>query len=163
MNTHSRRDFLKMSAAGAALGFVGQAAFPSSLLADTGAQGAERIVAFPLSAVRLGPGIFAEQAETNARYLDSLTTDRLLHSFRLTAGLTSSAKPYGGWESPTVELRGHFNGGHFLSAVALASETAGNSVLKARGDEVVGGLMQCQAKNGNGYVSAFPTTLLDHL
>ena len=163
MNIHSRRDFLKMSAAGAALGFVGQAAFPSSPLADTGAQGSERIVAFPLSAVRLGPGIFAEQAEINARYLDSLTSDRLLHSFRLTAGITSSAKPYGGWESPTVELRGHFNGGHYLSAVALASATAGNSVLKARGDEVVAGLAQCQTKNGNGYVSAFPTTLFDHL
>ncbi len=163
MTTHSRREFLKMSGAGAAMRFAAPAAFTSSLLAGADEASSERIVPFPLDAVRLGPGIFAEQAETNARYLDSLTADRLLHSFRLTAGITSSAKPYGGWESPTVELRGHFNGGHYLSAVALASATAGNSVLKRRGDEVVGGLAQCQQKNGNGYVSAFPTTLFEHL
>jgi hypothetical protein len=163
MNRQTRRDFLKMSAAGAAFGLAAPAAFTSSLLADAGEPGSERIVPFALGAVRLGPGIFQEQAEINARYLDSLATDRLLHSFRLTAGITSSAKPYGGWESPTVELRGHFNGGHYLSAVALASATAGNSVLKARGDEVVGGLAQCQAKNANGYVSAFPTELFEHL
>jgi uncharacterized protein len=163
MNIHSRRDFLKMSAAGAALGFAGPAAFASSLVGDSGTPGSGRIVPFPLGAVRLGPGIFAQQAETNARYLDSLTTDRLLHSFRLTAGITSSATPYKGWEDPTCELRGHFNGGHYLSAVALASATAGNSILKSRGDEVVSGLAQCQTKNGNGYVSAFPTGLFEHL
>ena len=126
----TRRDFLKMSAAGAALRLVPPVAFTSSLLAGADETSAERIVPFPLSAVRLGPGIFAEQAEMNARYLDSLTADRLLHSFRLTAGITSSAKPYGGWETPTTELRGHFNGGHYLSAVALASATAGNSCLE---------------------------------
>ena len=163
MTTHSRREFLKMSAGSAALRLVTPVAFTSSLPADTGEPGSSRIVPFPLSSVRLGPGIFAEQAETNARYLDSLTTDRLLHSFRLTAGIPSGATPYKGWEDPTCELRGHFNGGHYLSAAALASATAGNSVLKARGDEVVGGLAQCQAKNGNGYVSAFPTTLFEHL
>src|ERR1700749_4456009 len=108
MTTHSRREFLRMSGAGAAMGFGAPAAFMSSLAAGAEERGTERIVPFPLSAVRLGPGIFAEQAETNARYLDSLTTDRLLHSFRLTAGISSSATPYGGWESPTVELRGHF-------------------------------------------------------
>ncbi len=157
MTTHSRREFLKMGTAGAALRFAAPSGFSSRLLAEAGDPGSNRIVPFPLSAVRLGPGMFAEQAETNARYLDSLTTDRLLHSFRLTAGITSSATPYKGWEDPTCELRGHFNGGHYLSAVALASATAGNQVLKARGDEVVGGLAQCQMKNGNGYVSAFPT------
>lgn len=160
---HTRRNFLKMSAAAAGLRLAAPMAFTGSLFAETKAENGGRIIPFPLGAVRLGPGIFAEQAEMNARYLDSLTTDRLLHSFRLTAGITSNAKPYGGWETPTTELRGHFNGGHYLSAVALASATAGNSVLKARGDEVVGGLAQCQTKNGNGYVSAFPTTLFEHL
>ena len=28
---------------------------------------------------------------------------------------------------------------------------------------MVGGLAQCQQKNGNGYVSAFPTALFEHL
>lgn len=30
-----------------------------------------------------------------------------LHSFRVTAGLPSTATPLGGWEAPDVELRGH--------------------------------------------------------
>jgi hypothetical protein len=63
MNTHTRRDFLKMSAAGAALRFVAPVAFSGSLLADAEEQSSERIAPFPLSAVRLGLGIFAEQAE----------------------------------------------------------------------------------------------------
>lgn len=163
MKHQSRRNFLKMSAAAAGMRFVAPVAFTGSLLGKAEEPNSARIVPFPLSSVRLGPGIFAEQAETNARYLDSLASDRLLHSFRLTAGITSSATPYKGWEDPTCELRGHFNGGHFLSAVAFASATSGNSVLKSRGDEVVGGLAQCQKKNGNGYVSAFPSGLFEHL
>ncbi len=43
---------------------------------------------------------------------------RLLFNFRKTAGLHTKAKPYGGWEHPKVELRGHFVG-HYLSAAAL--------------------------------------------
>lgn len=163
MTTHSRREFLRMSAATASLGLVAPAAITSSLIAETHDAGSGRLVPFPLSSIRLGDGIFKEQAELNARYLDSLATDRLLHSFRVTAGMTSNAKPYGGWEDPTVELRGHFAGGHFLSAVALASASAGNDDLRRRGDAVVGGLAQCQVKNGNGYVSAFPTGLFEHL
>jgi hypothetical protein len=50
-----------------------------------------RLEPFPLASVRLSPGIFREQEEINARYLDSLTVDRLLHSFRVTAGISSSA------------------------------------------------------------------------
>ena len=83
-----------------------------------------------LPLVRLAPGIFNEQEEINARYLDSLSVDRLLHSFRVTAGISSSALPIKAGKIPTCELRGHFAGGHFLSAVALASAASGNDVLK---------------------------------
>ena len=95
----------------------------------------------------LSPGIFREQEEINARYLDSLPVDRLLHSFRVTAGISSSATPYKGWEDPTCELRGHFAGGHFLSAVALASAGSGNTVLKDRGDELVAGLAHARRRS----------------
>jgi len=159
---HSRRDFLKISAGAAGLHLMARGGV-SALYAEMAKGEADRIVPFPLEAVRLTKGVFAEQAEINARYLDSLTPDRLLHSFRVTAGVSSSATPYRGWEDPTCELRGHFTGGHFLSAVALASATAGNDGLKSKGDAVVGGLAQCQQKNGNGYVSAFPTVLFEHL
>lgn len=122
-----------------------------------------QIVPFPLSRVRLAPGIFREQEEINARYLDSLAVNRLLYSFQATAGIASNATPYKGWEAPTCELRGHFNGGHFLSAVALASAASANADLKAKGDQLVAGLAQCQKKIGTGYLSAFPTDLFEHL
>src|SRR5436305_846271 len=114
MSAPSRRDFLKMSAAVAGVGITAST-LPCSVWAETATESADRIVPFPLGAVRLGPGVFREQAEINAKYLDSLTSDRLLHTFRLTAGITSTATPYKGWEDPTCELRGHFAGGHYLS------------------------------------------------
>jgi len=163
MVDRSRRNFLKTSTAAAGLCLIGPLAFTKRLYADAPEHSSEKLVPFPLRSVRLAPGIFQEQAEINARYLDSLSVDRLLHSFRVTAGISSSATPYKGWEDPTCELRGHFVGGHFLSAVALASATSGNSVLKSRGDELVSGLAECQKKNGTGYLSAFPTDLFEHL
>jgi hypothetical protein len=118
---------------------------------------------FPLTSVRLTAGIFKEQEEVNARYLDSLAVDRLLHSFRITAGISSNATPYKGWEDPGCELRGHFAGGHYLSAVALASAASGNADLKSHGNELVAGLDACQKKNGNNYLGAYPNELFEHL
>jgi DUF1680 family protein len=162
MNDLSRRSFLKTSVSAAGFCMVGQTAFAQALQVDS-AQASSRIEAFPLSAVRLSPGIFKDQEEINARYLDSLASDRLLHSFRVTAGISSNVTPFKGWEEPTCELRGHFAGGHYLSAVALASAGSGNDVLKSRGNEVVAGLAACQKKSGSGYLSAFPTELFEHL
>ena len=118
---------------------------------------------FSMTQVRLLDGICRQQAEINQSYLDSLKTDRLLHSFRLTAGLTSNATPYGGWEKPDCELRGHFNGGHYLSAVALACAGAGNETLRKSGDTMVAELARCQKANGDGYLSAFPRTEFETL
>jgi hypothetical protein len=133
------------------------------LYADTPEHSSEKLAPFPFSSIRLAPGTFREQEEINARYLDSLAVDRLLHSFRVTAGVTSSATPYKGWEDPTCELRGHFAGGHFLSAVAMTSAASGNGDLKSRGDQLVSGLAECQKRNGSGYLSAYPTDLFEHL
>jgi DUF1680 family protein len=163
MIDRSRRNFLKTSAGAAGLCLIGSSAAVQALAADEPEHPAGRLEPFPLASVRLAAGIFREQEETNARYLDSLTVDRLLHSFRITAGISSSATPYKGWEDPTCELRGHFAGGHFLSAAALASASSGNTVLKSRGDELVAGLGACQKKIGTRYLSAFPTELFEHL
>jgi DUF1680 family protein len=116
-----------------------------------------------MQSVRLTGGIFKASADTNQKYLETLDVNRLLHSFRLTAGLSSSATPYGGWELPTCELRGHFAGGHYLSAAAFAYSGSGNDLLRSRGDAMVSALAACQKANGNGYVSAFPTALFDKL
>ena len=46
---------------------------------------------FPLQNVRLLDGPFKQAMDRNTRYLHDLDSDRLLHNFRLTAGLPSSA------------------------------------------------------------------------
>jgi len=163
MIDRSRRNFLKTSAGAAGLCFIGSSAVARALSIGENEHPAGRLMPFPLASVRLAPGIFHEQEEINARYLDSLTVDQLLHSFRITAGISSTATPYKGWEEPTCELRGHFAGGHFLSAVALSSAASGNTVLKARGDQLVAGLAACQKKIGTRYLSAFPAELFEHL
>jgi DUF1680 family protein len=118
-------------------------------------------VPFPMKDVRLGPGAFRDAADANRRYLKSLPPDRLLHTFRLTAGLPSTAEPLGDWEKPDCELRGHFAGGHYLSACALAYASSGDEELKRKGDLMVCELAKCQQKNG--YLSAFPPELFNRL
>src|SRR5579862_278820 len=119
--------------------------------------------AFPMKNVKLLPGSFYEAAEANRKYLKTLPPDRLLHTFRLTAGLPSSAEPLGDWEKPDCELRGHFAGGHYLSACALAFASSGDEELKRNGDLVVAELAKCQAQLKNGYLSAFPEEEFDRL
>src|SRR5262249_17388209 len=84
---------------------------------------------FPLTAVRLLDGPFKHAMELDRRYLRSLDPDRLLHNFRVNAGLPSSAQPLGGWEAPDCELRGHFVG-HYLSACAEMVASTGDATLK---------------------------------
>ncbi len=122
-----------------------------------------RAVPVPMKDVRLGAGPFSAAAEANRRYLKTLPTDRLLHTFRLTAGLPSSAEPLGDWEKPDCELRGHFVGGHYLSACALAFASSGDEELKRNGDIMVAELAKCQAQLKSGYLSAFPQELFDRL
>jgi DUF1680 family protein len=116
---------------------------------------------FALNQVQLLDSDFTRAAATNKRYLLSLPVDRLAHTFRLQAGLPSQAAPLGGWEKPDCELRGHFTGGHYLSACALAYASDGDEALKARGDELVAVLAKCQRPNG--YLSAFPESFFDRL
>jgi uncharacterized protein len=122
-----------------------------------------KVEPFPLARVRLLDGPFKRQMEINQRWFLALPTDRLLHTFRLNAGLPSSAQPLGGWEKPDCELRGHFAGGHYLSACALAYAATGDSGSKRKGDEMVAELAKCQDKLGDGYLSAFPETFFDRL
>lgn len=118
---------------------------------------------FPLEAVKLLPGVFRDDLENDRKYLRSLKVDRLLHNFRVNAGLPSKALPLGGWESPGVELRGHFTG-HFMSACALAYASTHDELLKRRAMEIVAGLAKCQQALGrSGYLSAFPETFFDRL
>jgi hypothetical protein len=117
---------------------------------------------FPLTEVRLLDGPFKHAQDLDAQYLLSLDVDRLLYSFRVNAGLPSTAKPYGGWEEPKSEVRGHFVG-HYLSACALMYASTGDEQLKQKGEAVVAGLAACQAKFPSGYLSAFPEEFIDRV
>ena len=122
---------------------------------------------FDLRVVKLLDGPFRTAMLTNEAYLLSLDPDRLLHMFRVTAGLPSSAQPLGGWESPGGELRGH-SLGHYLSACALTYASTGDAELKKRTDIIVATLAQCQAalqKQGAtpGFLSAYPEEFFDRV
>ncbi len=120
---------------------------------------------FDLADVTLGPGLFREAMDRDRAYLLELEPDRFLHTFRLNVGLPSAARPYGGWESPDVELRGH-SAGHYLSACALMYRSTGDAAFKERVDAMVRGLAECQAASVGagfhaGYLSAFPESFID--
>jgi DUF1680 family protein len=125
--------------------------------------GGGSLAPFPLGSVRLLPGPCLDAQAANSRYLLSLPQDRLLRSFRVNAGLPSSAEPLGGWEKPDCELRGHFTGGHYVSACSLAYAATGETELESRAETMVAELAKCQAKRGTGYLSAFPEELFDRL
>ena len=117
---------------------------------------------FSLAQVRLLDGPFKRAEESDRKYLLSLEVDRLLHDFRVTAKLPSSAKPLGGWEEPKCELRGH-SVGHYLSACALMYASTGDVKIKEKADQVVAGLAACQQAMGTGYLSAFPEEFIDRV
>ncbi len=122
---------------------------------------------FDLADVRLGPGPFRDAMERDRAFLLGLEPDRLVHTFRLNVGLPSTARPYGGWEAPGVELRGHTLG-HYLSACALMYRSTGDAVFKQRIDYLVAELALCQATSPaagfhEGYLSAFPESFIDRV
>ena len=92
--------------------------------------------------VSLLGGEFCRRRELVREYLASFDTDRLLHSFRLNAGLPSEAEPLGGWEIPDCGVRGHF-AGHFLSACARFAYADGDERLRRQTQAVVAGLRAC--------------------
>lgn len=122
-----------------------------------------RLQPFALRDVTLEAGPLAQARDWNRAYMMRLPNDRLLHTFRINAGLPSSARPLGGWEDPKCEVRGHFIG-HYLSACAMLYAATADTAVKAKADEMVAGLAECQATlNQNGYLSAFPSEFFDRL
>ncbi|MEU4449499.1 beta-L-arabinofuranosidase domain-containing protein [Actinosynnema sp. NPDC050801] len=122
---------------------------------------------FDLGEVRLTAGRWLDNQNRTLAYLRFVDADRLLHTFRLNAGLPSSAQPCGGWEAPGVELRGHSTG-HVLSALAQAYAVTGDAQYRSKGDYLANALAACQAASPNrgfhaGYLSAFPENFFDRL
>lgn len=109
--------------------------------------------AFPLGDVKLLAGPFNDAMQRDVEYLLQLEPDRLLHRFRLFAGLTPKAPIYTGWESET--LSGHTLG-HYLSACAMYYAATGDVRFKEKTDYVVEELALCQAARKTGYVGSIP-------
>jgi len=171
----SRRHFMTSVAAAA-----GSALIPKALIASPGQDPVAnttqkdgksvsrekvpwKVRPFPMTQVRLGEGPCKVAMEADRQYLRSLPPDRLLHTFRINAGLPSSAEALWGWEKPDCELRGHYAGGHYLSACALMYASSGDEELKNNANTVVAELGKCQSALKSGYLSAFPIDYFDRL
>src|ERR1041384_6708045 len=118
-----------------------------------------RVTPFDLTSVRLLPGPFKTAQELDAQYLLALEPGRLLHNFRVNAGLEPKAPVYGGWESqePWVSIRCHGHTlGHYLSACAMMFAATGDQRFKQRADYIVAELRECQDAAKSGLVCAFP-------
>lgn len=121
-----------------------------------------RVQSFALQQVRITSGPFLDAMNRNRKYMASIAPDRLLHTFRINAGIPSNAEPLGGWEQPANELRGHFTG-HYLSACAQLSAHLDDRDFMQIGNNLVTYLAACQKAHGNGYLSAFPEEFFDRL
>ncbi|MFL6126547.1 beta-L-arabinofuranosidase domain-containing protein [Actinophytocola sp.] len=167
MQSFDRRTLLKTAGALAAGAAVAPAVAREAAAATTRADIGVSVFPFPLSAVRLQAGPFLDNMNRQLAYFRFVDADRLLHTFRLNAGLPSSAQPCGGWETPTTELRGHSTG-HLMSGLAQAYANTGDTQYKAKGDYLVSSLAACQARATQqgfhaGYLSAYPENFFDRL
>ena len=88
--------------------------------------------------------------QRESKWILSLGVDRLLHSFRNTAGVPAgreggymTVKKLGGWESLDCELRGHSTG-HIMSGLAYLYATTGDDVYKIKSDSIIAGLTEIQ-------------------
>ncbi|MGI6218662.1 MAG: beta-L-arabinofuranosidase domain-containing protein [Bacteroidaceae bacterium] len=117
-------------------------------------------LAFDYQDVRLLDGPFKRAMEVDQRWLQEASVPRFLHNYRVTAGLATNEKAFGGWEALDCELRGH-SLGHLLSALALMYASTGDEQYKEKGTQFVAGLAECQAALKSGYLSAYPEYLID--
>jgi hypothetical protein len=114
---------------------------------------------FDLADVDLGESPFLHAQRMTEAYLIRLQPDRMLHNFRVNAGLQPKAPVYGGWESEPIwediNCHGHTLG-HYLSACSLAWRSTRDRRFKQRVDYIAAELAECQKASGTGLVCAFP-------
>ena len=147
MVTVSRRGALSAATAFTASGLVAGRALATPAKASTKAS-VVAVKPFPLKQVRLKPSVFSDAVDANARYLLSLSADRLLHNFRANAGLQPKGERYGGWEAQGIA--GH-SLGHYHSAVALMYAQTGRPEFRERALYITRELAEIQENNCDGY------------
>ena len=158
--TRSRRHFLASAAkVGLLAGWSMLEAGPA--FAAQGPQTAPmpKLQPFDLADVELSESPFLHAQRMTEKYILSLDADRLLHNFRVNAGLKPKAPVYGGWESEQtwadINCHGHTLG-HYLSACALAYRSTKDRRFKQRIDYIAAELDACQKAAGTGLICAFP-------
>jgi DUF1680 family protein len=119
----------------------------SSLTSENKDSGSSQLQLFPGKNVSLTDSWIKQREDLNRDFIYRLEPDRLLHNFKINAGIPSNAKPLEGWESPGCGLHGHFVG-HYLSACAAMIEKDGDSTLQSRINYMVNILAECQLKLG---------------
>ncbi|MFK3979484.1 glycoside hydrolase family 127 protein [Micromonospora sp. NPDC050397] len=122
---------------------------------------------FALDQVTLAEGtVFAEKRARVLSLATAYPADRVLHNFRVTAGLPTpeGSSPPGGWDDATGNLRGHFSG-HLITMFAQAYASTGEQLYKDKIDYIVTELGKCQdaiAASGQashpGFLAAYPET-----
>ncbi len=166
----SRRQMLQTLGAGAFTAAVGgaiggrgttaaDAPTPSSASSDAKHPISLRAKPFALADIRLLNGPFLKAQHLDAKYLFELDPDRMLHNFRVNAGLEPKAPVYGGWESVSTwaDIRAHGHTlGHYLTACALMHASTGDDEFKKRCAYIVADLQECQSADATGLVCAFP-------
>lgn len=101
---------------------------------------------FPLHQVSLSSGsIFAEKRNRILSLLAGYPADRVLHNFRVTAGLPipPNSSPPGGWDDGAGKLRGHYSG-HLITAFSQAHASSSDPLYKDKVDYIVAELGKCQ-------------------
>jgi len=159
----TRRRFLASSGAGGLIAgmFAGMpgVVFAAQPPATTGPRPKAALQPFDLADVELSEGPFLHAQRKTIAYLMSLSPDRMLHNFRVNAGLKPKAPVYDGWESEAqwaeINCHGHTLG-HYLSACALAYRSTREPQFKQRIDYIAGELAACQYAAKTGLVCAFP-------
>ena len=113
--------------------------------------------------VQLLPGEAMSRRDRNLAYLNRLTTENLLISHYLEAGLRSlTYRPegmHGGWDSVTSDIRGTL-AGHWLSAAARIYAETKDMALKLRADFMVSEIGRCQQENGGEWAFPIPEKYL---
>src|SRR3712207_3178979 len=141
----SRRRFLTNVSLFAGWAAVGSR--PVFALESGAANPAATLKAFDLADVDLAEGPFLHAQRLTEAYLLKLQPDRMLHHFRVNAGLKPKAPVYGGWESEAtwedINCHGHTLG-HYLSASALAFRSTKDKRFKQRIEYIADELAACQ-------------------
>ncbi|MGP4040081.1 beta-L-arabinofuranosidase domain-containing protein [Gracilibacillus sp. D59] len=107
---------------------------------------------FNLDEVTLNDKYFAFRRDLVKKYIMDFEIDRLMHTFKINAGIPSIAKPLGGWEDTECGLRGHFVG-HYLSACSKFAFADHDERLQEKAYKIVDIMESCAQPNG--FLSAF--------